>query len=296
MAETRLDKFDNLMLQGQRDCPRMYKYRHELGLEIKRDEGPPAWALLWGIGFHSARECRDNAMMRGEEPNVDQMLEAFKKDFPVDQPAPMLKRGPGEALYTQIRAAFLLEEYNRRWEDDKDLVTVKAVEIGAAEMLTDDIVYCGRIDAAVEIGGMVRAVDLKTTSRMDRLTVVPNNQFAGYQWLLEQYFDNVGGVMVDIVGVYKSKAIEQCFDRQYDCFSREMIEDWKRETLWTVDIIREQRKHNIWPKNTDHCGAYRGRCQFLPLCTSATVEGEGALMETMYRVNRWEPYVEVKDD
>ncbi len=285
-------KFDNLMLQAFRDCPRFYYFRHVRHISVENPTHP--WPLLFGLAIHAALEYYYKGVMNGQTPDEDAVVKKFLEVFPEEQPAPTLKSGrQGEALYTRVRGAFILTEYLPRVPEGVEVVDV---EIGAAEMLNDVYAYCGRIDRFEMESGGVRVIDVKTTSRMDRLTTNPSNQFEGYQWLAEKYFEKVAGFMTDVLGIYKNKPIDETFDRQYEKFNQYQVADWRKGVLQIMTQIGVCENAEMWPRNTNHCGAYRGRCQFMPLCTCTSDECVEQLVETMYEHDEWKPYKEVEDD
>ena len=281
-------KIDNLMREQFVNCHRFFYYRHERGLVLERTE--PQWPLEFGIAMHEGLEARFRMLKEGQPVDLEAVVEAFIKAFPEDQPAPMLKRGPGEALYTKVRGAFLLQEYCEHYSEEP--FEVLDVEIGAGEELCEGVLYCGRIDALAAFDNGVRAIDHKTSTRLDRLTSNPNNQFMGYQWLASKFYEKCAGIVMDGIGIYKSKPIEDCFDRRYERYNEHQIQKWREETEFVAREILACKASGIWPMNTSHCGAYSGRCMYLPLCTSVSEEGSERLMESMYKVEFWNPYKE----
>lgn len=294
MSDVRLVKFDNHMKQSFLDCPQFYYWRHELGLRLEKARR--AYPLEFGLGLHAGLEEWYGQVKSGEEPDVDRVLKAFLGEFAEDQPAPILKSGKeGDALYTRVRGCYLLQEYVEKYrEQDRDGFEVLEVEIGFAEELVEGVVYCGRIDLACGFKDGVRGMDHKSTSRMDRFSMSPNNQFMGYQWGLGKFYQECAGMIGNLVGVYKSKPMEECFDRQFEKYNDEQMREWKRETVLVANQIRACRELGVWPKNTNHCGAYAGICGFRPLCTAVNQSARDSLVETMYVVDFWEPYPHVE--
>lgn len=284
-------KFDNQMKKDFIGCARAYYNRHELGLvpieQAKR------WPLDFGLAGHKGLEDYYRTWMTTGKKDAEVAMKGFLGEFKEDQPGKVLKSGKmGESVYTRTRGAFLMQEYVEYYEDDD--FEVLGVEIGAAEELADGMIYCGRIDLTIGCEDGVRSTDHKFTGRMDLFTMNPNNQFMGYQWLGEKYYDNFVGMVGDLVGVYKSKPMEECLDRQYERYNKYQMEEWVKETKFVGTQIRLCRELGVWVKNTDHCRAYGGTCVYSPLCTSVNKEGEERLRESMFRVEFWEPYKETK--
>ena len=282
-------KFDNLMKKNFQACNRFFYWRHIRDLTVVKSE--PSWPLLFGLAGHAGLE-RHFKLLRDEgRTDVEEVLKAFLGEFKEEQKAPILKSGKeGEAVYTRVRGCFILQEYLEHYKVEN--FKVVDVEIGFAEELEEGVVYCGRIDLLTESKDGVRGWDHKFTSRMDRFTMSPNNQFMGYQWAGGKFFKDFAGMVGDIVGVYKNKLSEEIFDRQYERYNGYQMEQWRKEVLFVAAQIRVSGEMGVWPKNTDHCGAYSGRCMFLPLCTAVNKESEETLVRNMYKVEKWEPYME----
>ena len=285
--------FDNTELDFYRRCPRYYLYR-----AVHQKSGlADAIPLHFGIAVHTALEM----VFKGSEfwTAIESAVTYFA---PFDNGAD-LKRSVGTLRH-------ILTHYFAYYTPETFTPITGMVEIGFAVELSPSVMYTGRLDAFGTLNGYRGKwlMDHKTAWRVDDYQLKPHNQFTGYIYAGKQYFEDMDGLVANLVLVakdactmkkrgeeeyLKGKAPEDCFFRTTTQRTPAELEAWRVETLYLVEQIKRSLDDNRWPQNTTYgCKAFNHQCEFYPVCIQPT-EGEQLelLNSPLYKSNPWEPYV-----
>lgn len=296
---------DNFALQCFKNCPQSYYWRVVRGL-VK--PGEKQIAAEFGLAIHAALEIYYSGGMTPESARkgIEKFTELFSKVEDLES-----------RKHTVAKGVEILEKYFAHYANEP--FEVIATEIGGAFELGDWI-YKTRLDLVVrwkETGG-VYVYDHKTSSSIHRLVVKPNAQLTGYIANLYEMYENVVGATLNIIGVYETEEVmdkslpkvvnektgkpiyqkkkRQVFTRPTTTRTPKEIEDWKRETLYLLDIIEDCKKRNLWVKNTNHCSAYHSRCWYVDLCNAVSPAIVDRMVESgIYQVDFWQPYKDESD-
>lgn len=284
--------FDNTELDFYRKCPRYYLYRviHE---KTGHDDALP---LQFGIAVHMAIEH----VLKGGTWDVGTQM-AVDYFAPYDNGAD-LKRSIGTLRH-------ILTHYFAYYSPETFHADEGMVEVGFAINLARDVVFTGRLDAFGSYEGYPGkwVFDNKTAWRVDDYQLKPHNQFSGYCAAGYEYFENMNGLLANLIlvakdactmkvrgeGYLKGKAPEDCFFRTATQRTVAELLKWREETLYWVDQIRRSIDDNRWPQNTTYgCKAFNHQCEFYPVCIQPS-EGEQIelLNSPIFKTNIWQPYV-----
>jgi hypothetical protein len=281
-------EIDNYALETYRSCPKYFYWRILRGL-VK--PGGSKRAADFGAGIHKALEVYYSKGMNEEA--MAEGIVAFATEFE------KVENLEEDDKRTVQRGLNILGRYYERYKGEP--FNVMATEIGGAFEL-DSWIYRTRIDMAVEWTAPkgIYIFDHKTTSDMGRIIAKPSNQMSGYLYNASEIYENVLGLMVNVVGVYKTdkskdkntgKMVErEIFARIPTQRTPPELEDWKADVLHTLHQIEESIEKGRFPKHgPEYCTAYHGKCHFLDLCLSDPDTAE-RLIEVAYSYEPWEPY------
>lgn len=262
----------NSGISSMRKCPRYYFYRYVLGrvpTEIARAE---SIAASFGKAFHKGIEVWRNTGDMWKA--IDEAVKLYPAE-PIE-----------ETLRTTEKLKQLLEEYFLYYEDqDQRWYKQLMAEMPFTLKLLDGVLYTGVIDSVMIDTRTDKVIfsDIKTSGRPHNFCDNPNSQFSGYCWAgKEIYGDRFGGLMVDLIGVYKTKPMRaKKGPNKYlqgagpeDVFFRYMIdrkdwelEMWKEEILDTIENIRARVEKNCWPR-----WGWCNKCEYLDVCKLSPAE------------------------
>jgi hypothetical protein len=287
-------EIDNYAIECYRNCPKYFYWRILRGL-VK--PGGVKRAADFGAAIHKALELYYSKGMK-EESMADGIVGFAEVFGPVENIEEDDKR-------TVQRGMEILGKYYERYKGEP--FNVLATEVGGAFEL-DSWIYRTRIDMAVEWQAPkgIYIFDHKTTSDMGRLIAKPSNQMSGYLYNASEMYENVLGLMVNVIGVYKTvKSKDRATGemKERDIFARiptqrtpPELEEWKEEVLHTLHQIEESVEKGKFPRHSpEYCGAYRGKCFYLDLCLSDQGTAE-RLIEVAYAYEPWEAYEKGGDE
>jgi len=279
---------DNYTLAAFKRCPRYYYFRHECNLVPKAI----ALAPQFGIAIHAALE----AFYRGK--GVTEAVKAFVAAY-----APTWKDAGGveaDARRTPEVGAEIVVAYCERFANDPFRTYKDCVEVGFALELSENVVYCGRIDRIATVPPKLYVVDWKTTSAPWMFVERPNAQFTGYVWACRELLgEDVRDAVVDLIKTTPAsqkaqrEGVEKWgVERKVVTFSPEEVEEWKCEARWWCGQIGGCARIGEWPKNTESCFMYNKRCEYIELCNTHG-EMRDRIVEEQFEVNEWKPYDDV---
>lgn len=164
---------------------------------------------------------------------------------------------------------------------------VKILEVERAfmiELYKDDdigVYYTGKIDRLTDTPqyGIIPR-DYKKAKRTEEPTST-SNQFTGYA--LATWPDGALNhtVMVDKVGFQKTLTPEDRFRSYPLTYSKMMIDEWKRDTIWWGRMYAYHIENDLWPRNRTACDKYAG-CFFRPHCEALDKEQQVHVLKTHF--------------
>jgi len=132
------------------------------------------------------------------------------------------------------------------------------------------ILYKGKTDLIVKVTnvpGIVIIVDHKTGSRNQDPTGL-SNQFMGYAWAFQDITpDRVPRVIINKIGFQKTLPPKDRFRRYTKSYQRDVLEEWRSNTVYWVHQLLSYMDHNTFPANFTSCDKYGG-CVFRDVCYS----------------------------
>lgn len=207
---------------------------------------------------------------------------------------------PPDSAKSAERMAGALEFYFDRYplESDKAIpITLadgkRGIELSFAEPIgvnhpeTDDpIIYCGRLDQAVEFENMVLGEDDKTTSSLGASWSLQwdlRSQFTSYVWGMKCLGIKLDGFLIRGVSILKTK-----YDTQQAITYRPdwQIDRWYEQTLRDVRRMLQCWEEGYWDFNLDHACAEFGGCAFKNICL---MKDPQLILEAQYERRRWDP-------
>jgi hypothetical protein len=207
---------------------------------------------------------------------------------------------PPDSAKSANRMAGALEFYFDRYplETDKAVpITLpggkRGIEVGFAEPIDikhpetgDPLIYCGRLDQAVDFEGMVLGEDDKTTSSLGAQWSKQwdlRSQFTSYVWGCGRIGVKLNGFLIRGVSILKTK-----YDTQQAITYRP---EWQIDR-WYAQLLRDvQRMIACWEEgyfdyDLDHaCNEYSG-CIFRNVCLS---KDSSQILQLQYERRAWDP-------
>lgn len=260
-------KVDNTMLSCFTTCPKKFYWRHIRHLVTDRGKVP---ALEFGKAIHKGLE------VFYKEDSVDLALEAFKDDL--DPEAQDDKRNEANGLK-------ILKSYFKQYLPEK--FKVLAVELNLSAKITPSLELWGYIDLVVEQQGNRYNVEHKTSSSIRSFIPNPNHQISGYDLLSTENGYPVGGSIVNILGVFKTKT-ENC--RSITTRTDEQKESFLGYLKHTGGLIKDCKEKDFFPKYSSGCMTFNKPCPYLELC-NADSSLVGKIIEYNYKTEEWTPWV-----
>lgn len=279
-----IEIYDNSTLSALITCPRMCKYRHKLGLVPKATEPRPA--LEFGLAVHAALETWQ---AHGKDDN--KAIQQFVEMFTPNEEQPTLGKSGKElaATYTVLYGCSILGEYFNKYRNDtREIIQL---ESPLAEEVGPHVFLAGRVDKIVKGPlGLVFA-DYKTTKYMNDFIINPNPQFMTYKFLCEKLTGEKVSGELDIIGVSKSKSLAELLRREPFDYSPYQMDQWRASVVALINLMHQYEQADFWPQ-TWRCQPFFKNCHYLPLCTLPRPEAHDRLVESMYEVNHWDPFLE----
>jgi hypothetical protein len=221
-----------------------------------------------------------DAYYRGEK-DIEKVQQIFMDDFKDEEQPKPGKYKMLEATYTKVRGAYLLQSYFDEYEEDE--FEVLSVEKVKTMVLSTNVTYVIKPDLVIKTDFGKEVWDKKVTSKgFNTWKTIPNNQMTGYQ-----YVENANRICLDLIGVYKTKPLNECFERKYEAYNTQQIDEWVNETLHVAHQIEQCKATGVWPKNSVQC---MWGCAYEPLCCAVNESARESLIRTMFKVERWAPW------
>lgn len=264
-------------------CGYSYYLRHELGLQ--RKDAKLSYGIEFGMSIHAAGEEWYNSR------DDDKALDVFKTTFAPNEEPPKISNKTGKELaatYTLIFGCNLLEAYFDKYSSDNRKVL--GLELPLGEEICENSMYCGRIDRLQQEGSIIRFSDIKTSKYFNKFRLNPNPQFLGYTFLTELFLGQETHGELDMLGVSKSASPHELLRREPVKYSTHQKNRWKKSMIYHIEQINYWRKQDFWPQNWN-CDPYFSECEFAPLCTLAKNEALEPILNSMYTVDFWDPFM-----
>jgi hypothetical protein len=255
---------DNTMKTDWNKCQTLFYWRHIRHL-VKRDGNQ--LPLEFGLAIHRFMEVYYKG---GTEQEA---YKAFVNHY---------QDHPGEGARTLENGIVILDGYIKKWKPER--FKVLQVEVSLKWEMSSDLVYCGRSDLVMEYMGDIYIVDHKTTGRPSTYIPRPNQQLAGYLFGSRLLGINAHKVMLNLIGVFKTK-VE--YNRPEAYIPDWELEHWRRSVLQTKLDIDHATETGFFSRETTQC-AY---CPYRELCLSEPEVVE-KVIPMYYKERRWEPWVE----
>jgi len=214
---------------------------------------------------------------------------------------------PPDSAKSAERMAGALEFYFDRYplETDKAVpITLsggkRGIELSFAEPLSilhpetgDPIIYCGRLDQAVEFEGMTLGEDDKTTASLGASWSKQwdlRSQFTGYVWGMGRLGLKLNGFLIRGVSILKTK-----YDTQQALTYRPewQLDRWEYQLNRDVNRMIAAWKEGYFDYNLDHaCGEFGG-CAFRNVCLAKDAT---QILNLQYERRQWDPLkrIEIK--
>lgn len=286
-------------------CPRMFYYRHILGLKPAGGKGPHTH---FGACFAKGLEVfRRNFYGSAQLPfreslalGAEAMIRAWGRDTPDpdDTSSESAKKKNFAALCDAYYSYFV--QYPPDQDYIKPLIVngEPAVEFTFAAPLPgglkhpvsgEPLLYIGKFDMLAVHGNGVFVDDEKTTSQLGPQWANGfklRSQLTGYVWGAREYGYPVQGAVVRGLSILAKDIGHAMVIEQRPQY---MIDRWKEQLIRDVERMLRCWESGYWDFNLDgSCSSYGG-CTFLQL---DTVKDPLPWIETHYVVDRWDPMAE----
>ena len=169
----------------------------------------------------------------------------------------------------------------------------RGIELSFAEPLDlphpetgDPLLYCGRLDQAVDFDGLVLGEDDKTTSQLGASWPKQwdlRSQFTGYVWGMGRIGIKLDGFLIRGVSILKTK-----YDTLEAITYRPewQIERWERQVLRDVRRMIGLWEEGYFDYNLDHACSEYGGCGFRQACL---MNDPQPLLEQRFVQRVWNP-------
>jgi hypothetical protein len=226
-------------------CP-AYLYWHYIEkIQKKPEEGKkPNLATNFGTLVHKALEIYANeASLKSALDFLDEQSSRFQNGtFKNIDVAKVLVR----------KEVHNLEEYDLI-EPEKDF----SFQIG-------NHFWIGRFDLVAKKNNLIYIIDYKTTGD-NNFQIRPNNQILSYFVGAKKVFkeNEIGGIIIHLLKANTQEIQNYLIQPTFD-----EIEEWKDDTIFTLNNIEKCITTGIFPKIPYNCHQYNRACEYLPLCQS----------------------------
>jgi hypothetical protein len=287
LRDSGIEIYDNSSLSALITCPRMFYYRHELGLAPRQEE--PSTPLQFGLSVHLALETWQ---ARGKDDS--QAIAHFVESFSPYEESPTIGKSGKElgATYTVLYGCSLLGEYFHKYRsDNREIVQL---ETPLAEEVEPGTYIAGRVDKIVRGSYGLVFADYKTTKYMNDFLINPNPQFMTYKFMCEKLTGERVSGELDVLGVSKTKPLAELLRREPFDYTDYQMTEWRKSVTALIKLVGQYRSAEFWPQ-TWRCRPFFRDCSFMPLCTLPSREPHDRLIEELYEVKRWDPFQEPTD-
>jgi len=207
---------------------------------------------------------------------------------------------PPESAKSPERMAGALEFYFTRFplETDKAIpITLpngkRGIELSFAEPIDflhpvtgDPLIYCGRLDQAVDFEGMVLGEDDKTASSLGASWSNQwdlRSQFTSYVWGMGRMGIRLNGFLIRGVSILKTKYdTAQAITYRPDW----QVDRWYTQLLRDVARMKECWEQGYWDYNLDHACTEYGGCSLKNVCL---MKDPNTILQAQFEKRKWEP-------
>lgn len=209
---------------------------------------------------------------------------------------------PPDSAKSAERMAGALEFYFDRYPLETDPavpITLangkRGIEISFAEPIDiahpvtgDPLIYCGRLDQAVSMEGIVLGEDDKTTSQLGASWPRQwdlRSQFTSYVWGMQRQSIKLDGFLIRGVSILKTK---------YDTLQAITYRPAWQIDRWYEQLLRDVRRmikcweEGYWDYNLDHACTEYGGCTFAKVCQAKPETGE-QILTMQFEQRIWDP-------
>ena len=275
-------EFDYSMMNDYQVCPRMYYYRHILGLTRKVKQTAPAFG-------HSIHKALDSWYV---DKDVEKAVSIFKADYKEDLEL--------DDKRTHVMGDWILRNYHTTYQSMpwKLLATEQAFTIP----LPNGNNLLGRIDKIVEWNGAVWVIDHKTTSQLGAQyfkMIEPSLQFPGYVYAARQLGFPAVGVVVDAILVAKGllKAATRAnltpLARYDDYVADWQLNEWMETAMRIQKTIVASEVSDVWIPNFGSCTHY-GECAYRQIDVEEPGVRQRVIEHNYNRGDFWDPRKETE--
>lgn len=259
------------MFQDFYRCPRLYYYRHILGL-VSAGVSP---ALQFGSLLHAALEV----WYTTRDPVATLTAVDEYEDF----------TEPDDDHRTRGRARVTIAEYIELFHEESLQMLLTETPFDLED--SDGFRYGGVMDGLVMWHGKLWALDHKSTARggetfWDQFFMSP--QMTGYTWAASSlHGKKVMGALVNQILIHRNKkpAHEQ-FNRRSFMYSEGQIAEWKDQVCHNYRLIHQCQQADHFPTQWHGCVNKYGKCAFYNVCRSPE-KSRPALLEKDFVHNPW---------
>jgi hypothetical protein len=280
--------YDNSELEIFKTCP----YKYYASMVAKRQaRNDRKTAAEFGQAMHIAIQ---DLFRGGDKESAIALAEAYFRPH----------EDPSDAKRTIGRLDVLIDAYVDNYgQCGRDVYDVLDIESGFILPLHEDIMYAGRLDMRVceKTTNRTYLWDIKTTWDLFSFVARPNDQFTGYLWAAREMYRDIDRLIVDLVGVYKSKPergkrgdwLEG--KRPSDVLVRmvtertgDELDAWQRDTIRWIDWIHQCHDTGVWPRNSQSCKRFNRPCPFQIVCSTDERTGRELLDDDdLYTDRTW---------
>jgi hypothetical protein len=303
--------YDNTELTTHRTCPRKYYFRH---VRNWVGDGPPAYALGFGLGIHAACDAIWKSIHEGERDQEKIAVLGFGAFMDVwnESGYPPIDVHDDD-LWDNISprtpdvAAAIIIEYikeNAGWIRSCELLDIEKPFLVPINPDKADVFYGGRWDKLIRKDGKIWILDHKTSSAYRKAagfaeyfleSFSPNSQVDGYLFGGELSFPGeVAGVFIDAILVHKTIRKFAHLPITKDVHN---LEEWLWEANREIETIERDKaiaekagdRLNAFPKNTGSCFDFFSRCTYFEQCQAAGGRPHKLAMPEGFKEEAWSP-------
>lgn len=279
---------DNSMLSDYKKCPRYFYHRHLEHLAVL--DPMSEYKQCFGSAFHLGLEIWYEGIKNGIDP-----LDEDLRTKAVNDAKELFNNFEGADQYgvcTLERLEVYLRLYFVRFQ--KENFKVIETEIGGS-FTFDGITVIFKADMLIEDTFGLCVFETKTSGRRGYLIVEPNSQLDTYiSGVRVNTGEDVERAMFNQIYYRKGTKKEMVTDtvdfvREETTRTPAKLDEWKKDTVFYSNMIKESSKNNYWPKNPNNCTAYGG-CMFTRLCCQTDPGIKDTLKRSLYSIRKWEPW------
>lgn len=263
-------------------CPARYNFRHNLNKTLPLIH--KAKALDLGSLAHNGLETYFNLLSQGI--HYDDRMQATLMKIRELSSNPLESNSEPEEVQVLMTAIEQSCDYWRA-EDENNLEILAVEQPFAYELFTDDtvrIIISGKIDLLVNYKGIGRQssyeglpIDHKTFSR-DSMLLRKSNQFINYCNAVNSNY-----LVVNRIGLQKTKSAEERFKRLPLSYDPVYIKDWKDNLIQMIlneylGCVAAER----WPEKPTSCNKFNRLCEYYSICDSSGQDSKDFKLESEY--------------